>query len=273
MLITACLRIALWAVALQGVGTASLTFVILDKLSSLFFALTILVFVYMWGRAIAILMEVGSIVTVVLGVVAVAVAAAVTAVSIYYAINISRNFVTAYYGVYVADYAEIVLAAFTLVLVLCLFVFTLIVGIRLRRFAGGSASTSSGSAKNSNGAREKSGKAELQASVDEKLKNLRIIIIAVGVMVVFLIFRFILVVLRNFAGYSLGYVTFYGVATVIPEVICCLIMLGMVLFTFYQSRHVSLSKLQSNASYQSGNDKSNTELQRFGPSSGDRYDI
>jgi len=275
VVITSALRIALWAVALQGVGTSSLTFVILDKLASLFFALTILVFVYVWGKAIAILMEAGSLVVLILGIVAIAIAVAVTVVSIYYAINISRDYVSAFYGVYVADYAEIVLAAFTLALVICLFVFTIIVGFRLRRYSSGATAYSGGSNASTHSSRN--GQAELQASVEEKLKNLRIIVLGVGVMVLFLIFRFILVALRNFVDYSLGYVTFYGAATIIPEVVCCLIMLGMVLFTYFQSRHISLASLQSNASYQSGsNDKSSSEMKTFSPQTtdaSDRYDI
>jgi hypothetical protein len=81
--------------------------------------------------------------------------------------------------------------------------------------------------------------------------------------------------MRNFVNFSLGYVTFYAAATIIPEVVCCIIMLGMVLFTYYQSRHISLASLQSNMSYQSSNDKSGAELQRFSPGSdgSDRYDV
>jgi hypothetical protein len=207
VVITAALRIALWAVALQGVGTTSLTFVIIDKLASLFFALTILVFVYVWGKAIAILMEASPLVVLILGLTAVAVAVAVTAVSIYYAVSISRNYVSAFYGVYVADYAEIVLAAFTLALVICLFVFTIIVGFRLRRYSSGATSYSGGSNASTHSSRS-NGQAELQASVEEKLKNLRIIVLGVGIMVLFLLFRFILVsasllffVLTKRAGY------------------------------------------------------------------------
>ena len=41
-------------------------------------------------------------------------------------------------------------------------------------------------------------------------------------------------------------------ATLIPEVICNLIMLALVVFTFYQSQHVSLKTLSANSAYQSG---------------------
>jgi hypothetical protein len=81
--------------------------------------------------------------------------------------------------------------------------------------------------------------------------------------------------LRNFVNFSLGYVTFYGAATIIPEVVCCLIMLGMVLFTYFQSRHISLASLQSNASYQSGNDRSGSEMKTLSAQTdaSDRYDL
>ncbi len=69
----------------------------------------------------------------------------------------------------------------------------------------------------------------------------------------FLAMRFAVVALRNFVqSIMLGYVVFYDIgkesltfdrvfkifvlATLIPEILCCSIMLAIVLFTFHQSR-------------------------------------
>lgn len=90
----------------------------------------------MWAKAIAVLSEAPPVVVVILTVAALVVAVAITAVTIVYAVSISRTFVSAFYGIYVVDFAEIIVAAFTLVLIICLFVFILVVGARLRKFAG-----------------------------------------------------------------------------------------------------------------------------------------
>jgi len=92
------------------------------------------------------------------------------------------------------DYAEIIVAAFTLALIICLFVFILFVGTRLRKFVG------------------EGDRTDLQNEVDGKLKNLRVILLGVGLMVVFLIMRFVVVALRNFVtSVMLGYVVFYDI--------------------------------------------------------------
>jgi len=223
-------RLVLFILGYMGVGTSSLTFVILDKTSSLLFALTILVFVYMWSKAIAILVDAKPIFVPILTVAAIVVAVAITAITVYYAISISRNFVSSFYGVYVYDFAEIIVAAFTLVLIMLLFTLILVVGARLRSFANGG----------------DDGRSEMQENVGEKLRNLRIILVAVFVMVLFLIMRFVVVALRNFVtDLMLGYITFYDVATLIPEVVCCVIMLAIVLFTLYQSKPLRLKTMLS----------------------------
>merc|ERR1711916_299289 len=193
VLLTSGLRIAFWSAGYTGVGTSSLTFVILDKLAALFFALTILVFVFMWARA----------------------------VTIVYAVSISRTYTSAFYGQYVADYAEIILAAFTFALIATLFVLIIVVGVRLGglRTAAGSASKNS---------------AEMQGKVEEKL----------------------------------GYVTFYGVATLVPEFFCLALALLLVLWTFAQTRRVPMTsgagKLATNSTYQSGSTgASSIEMSRY----------
>lgn len=80
--LTCLIRIVFFSVGYLGVGTSSLPFVILDKLSSLLFALTILVFVYLWAKAIAIMSEAPPAVVPVLTVAALAVALAITIVTI-----------------------------------------------------------------------------------------------------------------------------------------------------------------------------------------------
>merc|ERR1711916_185429 len=228
VLLTSGLRIAFWSAGYTGVGTSSLTFVILDKLAALFFALTILVFVFMWARA----------------------------VTIVYAVSISRTYTSAFYGQYVADYAEIILAAFTFALIATLFVLIIVVGVRLGglRTAAGSASKNS---------------AEMQGKVEEKLRNLKVICVAVGVMVLFLAMRLVLVALRNFLpSFSLGYVTFYGVATLVPEFFCLALALLLVLWTFAQTRRVPMTsgagKLATNSTYQSGSTgASSIEMSRY----------
>ncbi len=113
-----------------------ITFVLKDKTSSLLFALTILVFVYMWAKAIAIMSEATSIVVHILTACAVIIAVAITIVTVFYAVSISRTFVSAFYGIFVVDFAEIIVASFTFALIICLFIFILVVGSHLRRFAG-----------------------------------------------------------------------------------------------------------------------------------------
>ncbi len=240
-------RLVFFSMGWIGVGTSSLVFVILDKTSSLLFALTILVFVYMWSKAIAVLTDARPIFVVILTVSAIAVAVAIAAVTIFYAVSISRTFVSAFYGVYVYDFAEIIVAAFTLVLVLLLFALILVVGMRLRQYVSGGG---------------EGGKSEMQQSVDEKLRNLRIILMGVLAMVLFLAMRFTVVALRNFGqDQMLGYITFYDIATLIPEIVCCLIMLAIVLFTLYQSKPMRLSTMLSKSSK-----SSKSEAQRYAPS-------
>merc|ERR1712000_270053 len=243
VVLTSVFRIAMFGVGLRGDGTVSLTFVVLDKMASLFFALTILVFVYMWARAISIMAEAPTVVQYILGGTTIAISCAVAAVSIFYAVSISRDFVSSFYGEYVADRAEIILASFTLALIAVLFVFVLVVGVKLGALRGGMSEA-------------------LEAKADEKLMNLKLIAIAIGILVVLLAMRLALVILRNFPAVGsnvLGYTIFYVVATLIPEVLSCIVMIGLVLFTFYQSKHVSYdgssstfkSSLKSNSSYQS----------------------
>ncbi len=120
------------------------------------------------------------------------------------------------------------------------------------------------------GAPDSRGKSEPANNIEEKLRNLRLIAVAVGVMVAFLAMRLILVALRNFYTISLGYLVFYGIATIIPEVLCCLVMLALVLFSFYQSRHISLSpKMNTNSMFQSASTQSSTaaEMEQM------RYDV
>jgi hypothetical protein len=133
--ITCVIRIAFWAVGAVGVGTTSLVFIILDKLGSLFFALTIFVFVYMWARAVLLLMDAAKSVTIILTVTVIAISCAIVVVSIYYAVYISRTFVTIFFAQYVVDNAEIVLAVFTVFLSMCLFVFIIIVGFWLKKYS------------------------------------------------------------------------------------------------------------------------------------------
>jgi hypothetical protein len=245
--LTCCLRIAFWAVGLQGVGTVSLTFVVIDKISSLLFALTILVFVFMWAKGIMVLADAPKILVTISAILAIVIAVTITAVTIVYAVSISRNFVQAFYGVYVADKAEITLACFTFVLIVALFVLILVVGFKLNRIQSDNAP----SADNLRGT-------DLNDKLDEKIKNLKIIAVSVGVMVLLLTMRLVLVAIRNFYnGISLGLMMFYSVATLIPEIICCGIMLGLVLFTFYQSRNVGLKGMSTNSTYQSGRSESN----------------
>ena len=234
VVLTSIFRLAMFALGLLGVGTSSIDFVITDKLGSLFFALTILVFVYMWARAIAILMDAPQLLQYILIGLSLAVALAITVVTIVFAVSISRDFVATFYSQYVLDYAEVILAAFTFALVLTLFIFVLVVGFKLGALRGGVSD-------------------QLEAKADEKLRNLKLIAIAVGAMVLFLAMRLVLVALRAAPiTFSLGYLTFYVVATLIPETLSCIVMLGIVLFTFYQSKHVAVgSNLKSNSTYQS----------------------
>jgi hypothetical protein len=241
VLITCILRIALWGVGYVGYGTSSLTFVILDKLSSLFFALTILMFVFMWAKGMAILSDASPLFVIIMAIITAVIAVAITAITIVYAIQISRDFTDAFYGTFVADKAELVLACFTWVLIVLLFVFILVVGCRI------------------NGLRQ-------DDAIEEKLRNLKLIAIAVFVMVLFLTMRLVMVALRNFnTSVALGYSALYGIATVLVEVICCIIMLGLVLFTFYQSKHVGISTTytantgSTNSAFQSSS--SATEMQ------------
>jgi len=246
--ITAILRIAVWGVGYAGYGTSSLTFVILDKLSSLFFALTILIFVFMWAKGMAILSDASPIFITVMAIVTAVIAVAITAITIVYAVQISRDFVSAFYGEFVADKAELVLACFSFVLIVLLFVFILVVGCRI-------------------------GELRQDEQLEEKMRNLKLIAVAVGVMVLFLTMRLILVALRNFyQDVALGYSTLYGVATMLPEIICCVIMLGLVLFTFYQSKHISFNTSYSTGKTSSANSafqsaSSATEMQDI------RYDV
>ena len=215
VLLTSVFRLAFWTIGAAGVGTTSLIFVVIDKLAALFFALTILVFVFMWARAIAILADANSKLIVVMAVAAVAISVAILAVTIVYALQISRDFVGAFYGISVADQAEIILAVFSFVLIVALFALVLVVGSRL----AGMSST---------------------IKVEEKLRNLRIIALAVGFMVLMLSMRLILVLMRNFYREAyIGYLVVYLVSTLVPEVVCCLIMLGLVLFTFFNSKQGS----------------------------------
>ncbi len=268
------IRISFWAVGASGVGTTSLTFIILDKLGSLFFALTIFVFVYMWAKAVAVLMEAPKWVIIALTVAVITISAAIIAVSIYYAVSISRTFVSAFFSIFTVDNAEIVLSVFTVFLATCLFVFILIVGRWLKNVNSTQTATASSyhSGRSMNG-----GGSSIESKLDEKLKNLRMIAVAVGVMILFLLMRMIIVIMRNYyADFFMGYSALYIAATVIPEVICDLIMLGLVLFTFYQSRHVSLKTLSTNSSYQAGS--SANEMRNLGPETGsvqsdDRYDV
>ena len=96
-------------------------------------------------------------------------------------------------------------------------------------------------------------RSQLDGRLEEKLRNLRLIAFGVGLMVLFLIMRMTLVIMRNYyADVYMGYAALYCAATLIPEVICNLIMLALVVFTFYQSQHVSLKTLSANSAYQSG---------------------
>jgi len=103
-------------------------------------------------------------------------------------------------------------------------------------------------------------------------------------MVLFLIMRFVVVALRNFVtDLMLGYVTFYDVATLIPEVVCCIIMLAIVLFTLYQSKPLRLktmlSKTGTGSTYAPTHD-SEEMMEHLLPGSGtatshydDRYEV
>ena len=119
------------------------------------------------------------------------------------------------------------------------------------------------------------------------MRNLRIIAVAVGIMVLMLCVRLILVVMRNFyfAEY-IGNVAIYLGSTLVPEIgeflesalflyvpfscyphqVCCLIMLGLVLFTFFQSRNVSYEKLSNSTN---GSSSDYHEMSSMGA----RYDI
>ena len=256
IVLTSVFRIAMFGVGLRGDGTVSLTFVVLDKMASLFFALTILVFVYMWARAISIMAEAPTVVQYILGGTTIAISCAVAAVSIVYAVRISRDFVSSFYGEYVYDRAEIILASFTLALITVLFVFVLIVGVKLGALRGNMSEA-------------------LEAKADEKLRNLKLIAIAIGILVALLTMRLALVILRNFPSADsnvLGYTIFYVVATLFPEVFSCIVMIGLVLFTFYQSKHVSYdgrssstfkSSLKTNSSYQCTADATELSQMRY----------
>jgi len=249
VVVTCVFRIAMWGVGVQGVGTSSITFVMMDKFASLFFALTILIFVYMWARAIAVLVDAPPKTDLVLMIASGVVALVITVVTILYAVQISRTAVTAYYGVFVADKAELVLSAFTMALIMALFVLIIVVGIKI------------------GGLRDDLSE-RMTSKADEKLRNLRLILVAVGLMVVFLIVRFALVCLRNFTQTtSYGYLVFYGVATIVPEVLSCIVMIGIVVFTFYQSKQVDFvaSSLKTNSTYLSGgaSSSSTVEMSRY----------
>jgi len=254
VVVTEVLRLAFWSVAYMGYGTISLTFVLLDKISQLMFALTILLWVFLWARACLILWDAPSYAQYVLGAILSVVALTITIVSIYYGVSISRDYVASFYGAYVRDLAEVILACFTFAVIVALFVLILFVGCKLgglretnSDFANASVSTASNTKR----------KVEMQSKVDEKLKNLRLIAIGVGLMVAFLAMRLVLVLMRNFATLSFGYVAFFLAASLIPEFFCLTIVTLLVLFTFYQSRQTSYgggssNRLTTNSTYQSG---------------------
>jgi uncharacterized membrane protein len=120
------------------------------------------------------------------------------------------------------------------------------------------------------------GKSMFDSSLNEKIRNLRWICVGVGAMMLFLIMRLVLVIMRNYYNdLYMGYASLYLAATVVPEIVCCGIMVGLVLFTFYQSRHVSLKTLSTNSAYQYQSNSS-AEMKNLGPESSqhdDRYDV
>ncbi len=226
ILLSAVFRIAFFAEALEGAERGRILFVILDKISVVFFTLAILCFVYMWAQAITIMLGESSAVTLALQISAVVFGLAIFAVVMYFAVVVSRDYISLFYFIYTVDYADIILAFITLFLALCLMALILVVMFKLR---------------------------DADA---EKVRTLRVIAVAVVVMVLLLMERVVFVMLNNYLpDTTLGYAVTFGVGVILPEAIVDGIMLAIVLYTFWPSRSDSSSSTgKTNSAYQSSAD-------------------
>lgn len=82
------------------------------------------------------------------------------------------------------DRAEIILASFTLALITVFFVFVLIVGVKLGALRGNMSEA-------------------LEAKADEKLRNLKLIAVAIGILVALLTMRLALAIFATFPALTL----------------------------------------------------------------------
>jgi hypothetical protein len=222
ILVSAIFRIIFFAASIDGAERGRLTFVILDKVSVVFFTLAILCFVYMWSMAITIMLGESAAVTLALQIAAIVFGLAIFGVVMYFAVVVSRDYITLYYFIYTIDYADIILGVITLFLALCLLALILVVSFKLRD------------------------------ADEEKVLTLRVIMIAVIVMVLLLAERLTFVLLNNYLpDTTLGYAVTFGVGVILPEAIVDGIMLAIVLYTFWPTNSDLSSSTKTNSAYQS----------------------
>jgi len=147
---------------------------------------------------------------------------AIFGVVMYFAVVVSRDYITLFYFIYTVDYADIILAVITLFLALCLLALIVVVIFKLRN------------------------------AEEEKVLTLRAIMIAVVVMVLLLAERLTFVLLNNYLpDTTLGYAVTFGVGVILPESIVDGIMLAIVLYTFWPTNSDLSSSTKTNSAYQS----------------------
>jgi uncharacterized membrane protein len=244
--ILAILRLVLWSIAADGVGSLGLTFVIVSKLGQLMFALTILIFVYMWVTAVYLMSgNNDKRVTTGIAIAAIGIALVLTGVTIYFAVVTSRTFEDEFYRVGTLDYAGLILSTIMVASALCLLGMIIYVTVLLYRVAHGSQSDVS-NVKMS---------VEFQQSASEKLRNVKWIVVGIALMCAVLLMQMIFVIIQNFfAETILPYGLAFGVGIMLPEFLCCMVMFALVFFTFYNSRKSvrmggSNAHLSANSSY------------------------
>jgi hypothetical protein len=186
-----------------------LAFVVLDKLGLLFFCLALLVFVAMWSRAIT-LMSGRENAGLVIAIIAIAFAVVIIAIVLYYTIVVSLTYINWFVGVLlvllflieenrfyfdkVTDLADIILSCITCFLALCLLGLIIFVATKVNEMD----------------------------NAEEKMHTIRLIGLGAIFMCLALIERVVIVCVFNFYDLvSLGWGVYYGLATILPEVIVC----------------------------------------------------
>jgi hypothetical protein len=223
---TAVIRVTFYGVALIGWGVSTtgmyseLAVLLLDKLASIFFALSVLVFLYLWVKMVHEQIYPSKTVVVASSVAAIVLAVALTATSLAYVIFATTNttFVSQFFGASFLDASDLVLSAFLLLAACGLLVYSLLT----LRFVRGLSK-------------------DYVPKIQQQIAACRRMTLVIFALVLLFALRMALVYYAHFNGsVSVGLLIYYGLGALVPEAVGTVLILYVVFLVFWQHR----SKIQ-----------------------------